>query len=585
MGQSPPHGPVLAEPTPGGHLEASVNRPYATRAVKEEPLTPSAALLLRGLALVLTCAPGAAWALSPPQVPQPPAPVSAPAPAPARDTAALMFGNRLITVFRAPLGAVSPAERAEAAARRIDAIVESGAPDSVESRPIPEGILVSIGGRSVFTLTPADADTLAGEQLAALAAGSVARLRVAISAEREERSLPHLLRAAGLALLASILFLAVLRAIRWSRRRLSDRLIAAAAIRVPDLRIGGFTLFSGDSALALVRRFVDLIAWGIGLFAAYLWLAFVLTRFAYTRPWGEALGGYLTATIGSLAFAAISAVPSLFTVVLILVVTRWVTRLVATFFDAVEGGGVEVPWPHPETANATKRIALVLLWLFAIVVAYPYVPGSGSDVFKGVSVFAGLVISLGSSGIVNQAMSGLVLMYSRALKPGDYVRVGEIEGTVTMLGMLSTKITTLKREEVTLPNAVVVGASVKNYSRTPAEPGLLAYTGVTIGYDTPWRQVEALLLMAASRTPGLRTTPPPFVLKPSLGDFYVEYQLNAVLESPVERALVLDRLHANILDCFNQYGVQIMSPHYEADPARPVVVARERWYEPPAAGG
>ncbi len=501
----------------------------------------------------------------------------------ARDTAPLIIGNRLIAVFRGPLGALTARERAEAATRRIEAVVEQEVGDAVVARSIPEGILVTVAGRGVFSLTQADLDTLAGEHLTRVAGRSVAALRLALAAQREEHSLPHLLRAAGFTVVATLLFILVLRTLFWSRRRVSERLLVAAARRVPDLRIGGFTFFSGDSALALVQRFVGLIAWIAGLFAAYLWLAFVLTRFAYTRPWGEALGGYLTATIGTLILSAISAVPGLFTVVLILVVTRWITRVVSAFFDAVETGGVEVPWPHPETANATKRIAVVLLWLFAIVVAYPYVPGSGSDVFKGVSVFAGLVISLGSSGVVSQVMSGLVLMYSRALKPGDYVRVGEIEGTVTVLGMLSTKIRTTKQEEVTLPNAVVVGASVKNYSRTAADPGLLVYTGVTIGYDVPWRQVEALLLLAADRTEGLHKAPSPFVLKPSLSDFYIEYQLNAALETPETRPRVLDRLHANILDCFNEYDVQILSPHYEADPLRPAVVPRQRWHAAPAS--
>lgn len=382
--------------------------------------------------------------------------------------------------------------------------------------------------------------------------------------------------------MATVLLVAALRIVRWSRRRLTDRLLASATPRIPDFNVRGFTIFSGDTLLALVRRLVDILAWGAGLFAAYLWLAYVLTRFAYTRPWGEVLGSYLQTTIGSLALSAVSSIPGIFTVVIILIATRWLVRLVSTFFDAVQGGNVEVPWPHPETANATKRIVTVFLWLFAIVVAYPYVPGSGSDVFKGVSVFAGLVISLGSSGIVNQAMSGLVLTYSRAFKPGDYIRVGEIEGVVTMLAMLSTKIRTTKREEITLPNAVIVGAAVKNYSRTAAKPGLLLYTSVTVGYDTPWRQVEALLLMAAERTEELSREVRPFVLKPALSDFYIEYQLNAVLETPEHRVRVLDRLHANILDCFNEYGVQIMSPHYEANPPRPAIVPRERWHATPA---
>jgi small-conductance mechanosensitive channel len=186
---------------------------------------------------------------------------------------------------------------------------------------------------------------------------------------------------------------------------------------------------------------------------------------------------------------------------------------------------------------------------------------------------------------VNQAMSGLVLMYSRALKPGDYVYAGDTEGVVVDLGLLSTKIRTNKRELITIPNAVLVGTATKNYSRLAAEgTGVILYTSVTIGYDTPWRQVHALLVMAADRTPGLRREPRPFVRQTALSDFYVEYQLNAHIERPEERLNVLAALHENIQDCFNEYGVQITSPHYESDPLKPKVVARDTWAPPPADG-
>ena len=499
------------------------------------------------------------------------------------DTAALMVRGRTVFVFRAPIGALSASERAIAARRRIDALAESSPSDaSVTTRRVAEGVLVLVDSHAVFTITPADVDTLRGERLDVVERDAASRLRVVLAAAREERSLPHLLRAAGLVALATLLFFAALRILRVARRFVLARLPSAAEARVKRLAVGGFTLISSENLLLFARRLVDLAAWASGLFLAYVWLAFALTRFAYTRPWGEALGGYLTSTIVTLALGALAAVPGLFTVVIILIATRWIARIVVGFFDAVEGGTVEVPWVHPETANPTKRIAVAMLWLFAIVVSYPYIPGSSSNVFKGVSVFAGLVLSLGSSGVVNQAMSGLVLMYSRALKPGDYVRLGETEGTVAALGMLSTRIRTTRGEVVTLPNAVVAGASVLNYSRAGLE--LLIYTEVTIGYDTPWRQVEALLINAARRTPGLRADPAPFVLKTALSDFYIEYQLRAAPELPEQRTRVLDALHANIVDLFNEYGVQIMSPHYEADPERPAIVPRDRWHAAPADG-
>lgn len=497
------------------------------------------------------------------------------------DTAALVLQHRTIVIFRAPIGALSPADRVAAASRRIEALADASITGTVVAKAIPEGVLVSVGPRSIFTITPADVDTLRASTLELTSRSAVTQLGNVLRAASEERSVTHVLTAIGFAVGATIVFLVGLRLLR-AARRIALRKLPAARSQLADIAVGGFTLLSTESLLLMARRFVSLVAWAAGLFVAYLWLAFVLTRFAYTRPWGEALGSYLTTTAAHLALVALSGIPGIFTVVLILIAARWVTRIVAAFFDAVEKGGVEVPWVHPETANPTKRIAIALLWLFAIVVAYPYVPGSGSDVFKGVSVFAGLVLSLGSSGIMNRTMSGLVLMYARALKAGDYVRVGETEGTVTELGMLSTKIATTKREEVTLPNAVVVGATIKNFSRPVGSGRVLLYTSVTIGYDAPRRQIEGLLLMAARRTTGLLEDPPPFVLKTALSDFYVEYQLNAALVDPATRIRVLDELHAHILDAFNEYGVQIMSPHFMANPQRPAVVPKDQWYAPPA---
>jgi small-conductance mechanosensitive channel len=223
-----------------------------------------------------------------------------------------------------------------------------------------------------------------------------------------------------------------------------------------------------------------------------------------------------------------------------------------------------------------------LVWLFAMVVAYPYLPGSQTDAFKGVSVFIGLLVTFGSSGLVNQIMSGFMITYSRALRVGDYVKIGDVEGTVMHLGVLSTKIKTLRREEVTVPNAVVVATTTTDYSRTGDTDGVLTPTSVTIGYDTPWRQVQALLLLAAERTPGLRQEPKPVVIQAELEDFYVKYSLFVSLKRQQTRFVTLNALHANIQDLFNEYGVQIMSPNYVLDPAAAKVVPKKGWFAAPA---
>jgi small-conductance mechanosensitive channel len=184
--------------------------------------------------------------------------------------------------------------------------------------------------------------------------------------------------------------------------------------------------------------------------------------------------------------------------------------------------------------------------------------------------------------VVNQLMSGLTLTYSRALRPGDYVRVGEDEGTVTGLSMLSVKLRTFQGEEITVPNAVVVGLTTTNYTKLAATERCYLASTVTIGYDTPWRQVRALLLLAAARTDGVRRDPPPIVMKDALEDFYVRYRLLVCLEDPADRFPARDRLHASVLDAFNEFGVQIMSPNYEADPDRPKTVPQGQWYARPA---
>lgn len=505
-------------------------------------------------------------------------------PAALPDTAALVVQNRTIIVFRGPLGARSPEQRAAAAAARIRTVVAAGDPGAVTTRRAPEGMIVYSGANPLFAITPADADGLDGETIGALVATTVSRVESALRLEREQRSFAYNVSATLQAAFAIALFVLFIWLLVRGRRLLTIRAERRAWTRIQELRIGGYTLLDRRQIMATGRRTFDLTLWAAGLFAAYLTLTFVLTRFPFSRPWGEALGAYLLDTVKDLTLGVVTAIPGLFTVVLIFFGTRFLARLVKALFGAIETGQVSVPWAHADTAKPTRRLIVALLWVFALVVAYPYLPGSDSNVFKGVSVFAGLVLSLGSSGIVNQAMSGLVLMYSRAMRAGDYVHIGDVEGTVTEVGMLSTKVRTNKLEEVTIPNALLVSQTTKNYTRLAADRGVILHTTVTIGYDTPWRQVHALLELAASRTAGVRADPPAFVRQLVLADHYPEYQLNVYLDQPQNRIEVLSELHMNIQDAFNEFGVQIMSPHYEEDPKAPKIVPREHWFAPPATG-
>ncbi len=517
--------------------------------------------------------------------PPPPLPAAAVAPAAEPATAEhadLVFANRQIATFRATRGATLPYERAQAALRRIEDIARSGAAADVTTRVVPEGVLVSAGSRAIFTITAGDCETLSGESPDDVASRAAGNLREALAEAQEMRRPGAILRAAIETAVATFLFLLAVRLIFALRKRLMARATRLVSRRESGVVVAGFTLFRAQQLATWIRSFVSALSWVAGLAIAYPWLAYVLTRFPYSRPWGEALGGYVLGTLRDLGLGALRAIPGLFVVALVFVVARFVVRALEGFFHALEAGEIQIGWLPAETAAPTRRIAVAAIWVLALVAAYPRLPGSSSDAFKGISVFVGIMISLGSAGFVNQVMAGLALMYSRALRTGDIVKIGDDMGRVLQLGTFSTKLRTYRGEEVTIPNAVVISSPTRNYSTIAGADGPALCTGVTIGYDAPWRQVHAMLLAAAARTPGLRRDPAPVVLQTSLADFYVVYELVARVESPEAWAATLNALHGNIQDEFNEHGVQIMSPHFMGQPQQNVVVPKARWFEPPA---
>ena len=494
--------------------------------------------------------------------------------------ATLTYNNREIVSLRARILTRLPRERASAAVRFLDDLVARGITGPVTTYAAGDISVVPVGVHDVFAVVPADVDVLSGATVQAVAEGAVQRLSVALSEAAELRQPRRLVWGGVQSLLATILLVGLMWGLRRGTTRAEHRLQRAADRQLE--RLPGGEVVRASRWPHFLHRVVSFSSGLVALFLAYAWLTFVLRRFPYTRPWGESLRGFLLSRVEWVALGIVQALPALVTVVLIFIVTRIAIRLANLFFDSVEKDRLSVAWVHPETVQPTRRLLAALLWLFALAAAYPHLPGSQTDAFKGLSVVVGLMISLGSSGIVNQIMSGFTITYSRALRLGDFVRIGDVEGTVTHLGPLSTKMKTERREEVTIPNAVVISQTMTNYSRFAATEGVMLPTSVTIGYDAPWRQVHALLLLAAERTAGIRKEPPPVVRQTKLDDFYVAYTLLVALEEPRLRYVLLDRLHANIQDAFNEHGVQIMSPHYEMDPQAAKLVPRDRWSPPPA---
>jgi small-conductance mechanosensitive channel len=282
------------------------------------------------------------------------------------------------------------------------------------------------------------------------------------------------------------------------------------------------------------------------------------------------------------AWGLLGTIPNLVMIALIVVATRYVLRLARFFFSAVRDGRIKLAQFDPEWADSTYKIARVLIIAFAVVVSYPYIPGSESPAFKGVTIFLGVLFSIGSSSFLANIIAGYSMTYRRAFRVGDRIKVGDLEGDVTQVQLMVTRLRSIKNEEFVIPNSLILTSNVVNYSALASERGLILHATVGIGYETPWRQVESMLLMAAQRTLGLLRQPPPYVLQKSLGDFAVTYELNVYCDTPSVMDQLYTELHRNILDVFNEYQVQIMTPAYIADPAAPKVVSRDQWYAAPA---
>ena len=549
-------------------------------------MTLSAAAMAAGIALALVVGTGTV-AAQPQTIPVPPALQAAARAAlvsaeRSDEPFTLTYFNRPIVVFRARVLGRPPSDRAGIAVQVLDNLVAAKATDPVESRQLEGVSLVFVGSRLVLGLGAPDIDELAGETLEGVTALTVSRLQQAFAEASEAHTPAELFRASIFAAIGLIIGGPVLWVIGRARRGVAAKLVAISESTMAKTGLADLDSIRSSRLLDFQRGLVTAFMLGLQLVVLYGILSFILRQFPYTRPWGESLSGFLVTTLENLVLGAMHAVPGLFTVLVILVVARLVSKLVGMWFNSIERGRIKSRWIYPETAQPTRRILITLVWVFAVVVAYPYMPGSDTDAFRGVSVFLGLMLTLGSSGLINQIVSGFTVTYSRAVRLGDFVRIGDVEGTVIHLGVLSTKVKTLQLEEVTIPNAVVAAQTATDYSRFADTEGVFTSTSVTIGYDAPWRQVQSLLLLAAERTPDLRREPKPRVYQMALEDFYVRYTLWVSLERQESRLVTLNTLHANIQDLFNEYGVQIMSPNYVLDPAAPKVVSKKDWFAAPA---
>jgi len=440
---------------------------------------------------------------------------------------------------------------------------------------------ITAGNEIILRIFDADA-ALENIDRPVLAEVYLLKIGQAIEEYREVRSGPVLLQGALYALGATAVMLLLL----WVARRLFRWLVKWSEENVQqgveELASKSHQLIQAGPIWTIIASLLRLTRTVVYLLIAYSFLNTVLGLFPWTRPVAKVLFKLILDPLASLWFGFLGALPSLAFLVVLWFVVKYVLKLIRAFFRGIKRGRITLEGFDPDWATPTYKLVRLAVIAFAVVIAYPYIPGSDSMAFKGVSVFAGILLSLGSSSFIANSIAGLSMTYRAAFREGDRIKVGDVVGTVEEIKLMVTKVRTPKNEQVIIPNSNILNDNVTNYSHMARRGGVILHTVVGIGYDTPWRQVEALLLMATERTEGLLKDPPPFVLQKSLGDFAVNYELNAYSDQEHRMPALYSELHANIQDVFNEHGVQIMSPAYEADPVGPKIVPPEKWYEAPA---
>jgi len=500
----------------------------------------------------------------------------------APDSAAIIVDG--VELFRVAGSASFPAaERAARASARIVAAADDPLipVNAIKTAQRDSRVDIVAGTRHLVGVVDADA-AIEGVAMSESAFVRAMRIRDAIARYRAERTTERLVQSAMVAGAATAVAALALWLVWIGFRRARLRLDQRYRTRVHSLSFQSFELVRAESIWHALDGTLSALRWLVIAALIYALSTFALGQFPWTRATAQRLLDLVLQPVLSMASGVLSYIPKLIFLALLFLGVRYFLKLLALFSEAVGAGRVPLRGFDAEWAQPTYQIARILIILLTLVIAYPYLPGSGSAAFQGLSIFAGLMLSLGASSAMASLIAGYTVTYRRAFRVGDRITVGDLTGEVCDVRLLVTHMRTSKNEEVVVPNSLVLQSHVVNYSKLARSHGLILHTTVSIGYETPWRQVEAMLQLAAERTEGILREPTPFVLEQSLGDFAVAYELNVYVDSTKLLPQRYAELHRNVLDVFNEYGVQIMTPAYEGDPEVPKVVPQDKWFETPA---
>jgi small-conductance mechanosensitive channel len=479
----------------------------------------------------------------------------------------VIFKKDTLFYVYSKIGPYKPADRVSTIERRLGGLMKDADfdPDSLYMADSELSTDIWFQDRVIFSVTDLDAkaENLSRKKLAEK---ELLVLRTVLNRELKSMSLKSILLQAGLTILELLIIYLLIRYINklfvFTRRWL----INARGKILKGIKFRGYEFLDTERELKVALFLNNILRWLVIVFVLYLALPILFSIFPWTRGWAEKLFGYVLDPLTHVLSSIFNYIPNLFTIGVIYLVTKYVVQFIEFMAGEIEKGSLVISGFYPDWAKPTFGIVKVLMYAFMFIVIFPYLPGSDSPVFQGVSVFLGVLFSLGSSTAISNMVAGLVITYMRPFKIGDRIKIGEVTGLVLEKSTLVTRIRTIKNEDITIPNATILSGHTVNYTTSAKELGLILHTTVTIGYDVPWPKVHDLLIRSAQDAQGILNDEQkkPFVLQTSLDDFYVAYQLNAYTDQPEIMALIYSNLHQQIQDKFAEAGVEIMSPHFGA---------------------
>ncbi|MCL4797312.1 MAG: mechanosensitive ion channel family protein [Bryobacteraceae bacterium] len=472
--------------------------------------------------------------------------------------------NETLFLIQRPAGPITAEARAEEIGTRLEMLAERGYVEPVEVRDFGSGRSALFVGE-VFVLSVSDGDAAAaGRERGELAVDWAAIVEKALKKGAKRFTWVSFLLASLQALAAWALFIVIL----WLIKRGFDWVTTWIQGKFNELtrkrNVRGLNLLLWERLFLFILLLIKVATGIFLLFQFSLLVSFTFGLFPATQGISLSLFEYFRATFGAIGTSVLDYLPRGGFVVILAMITFYGIRLMKLFFQAIERGDIDFAKITPETATPTYQLLRILVILFVLVVAFPYLPGGESDAFKGISIFIGVLLSLGSGSAMGNITSGVIITYMRPFRLGDRVRIGDTIGDVITKGLLVTRVRTPKNVEIVVPNATILSSQIVNYSSLAREKGLILHTTITIGYDVPWRQVHELLKEAALATPGILADPPPFVLQTALNDWHVSYELNAHTDDANRMPVTYSGLHENIQERFNAAGVEIMSPSFYA---------------------